>query len=50
MGLMSALNIVAVIAHAPMADDGLLGLLNLIVLLVVWGAWNGAMLWRHQTP
>ncbi|MGH2593719.1 MAG: hypothetical protein ACRDGG_09420 [Anaerolineae bacterium] len=48
MGLMSALNVVASLTGSPMADDGILGLVNLILLLVAWGVWNGLILWRHN--
>lgn len=49
MGLMSALNVVASLTGGVMADDGVLGLVNLILLLVVWNVWNGVILWRQPT-
>lgn len=47
LGLMSALNVVAALTHNPMADDGFLGLINLVLLLVAWNIWNGVILWRR---
>jgi hypothetical protein len=50
MLLMSVLNVAASLTRNPMADDGILGLINLIVLLVAWNIWSGLILWRTPAP